>query len=387
GKAAGLKVQTISAQPGGQTNFNIRGAASTGAGNDPLIIIDGFPISGSGEPGGERYNGGPKDNVLATLNPNDIESITVFKDASATAIYGSRAGHGVIIVTTKRGKEGRVTVQYSGNVAWQTHARKPEFLNAEEFMTGLNSWDRENFLMKNKMYPYGAGAANLNGFKPSFSDQQIKDNTVDTNWYDEVTRNGFQHQHSISLNGGSKTTQYLVSMNYFDQDGAVRNSSMDRFNARVNLDQQIGKMFKAGINLTFNRNRFDNAAIGDGANENAGLLISASNFAPIIPVYDKDGKYSLNPMAAYLPNPSSLLNITDKTNMQRLLGTSFVEFKPIKDLTFKATAGIDRNYNKRSVYLPKTTLYGQKEGGKATIAQSDKNDYLFEVTGNYNVTL
>lgn len=127
GKAAGLQVVQTSAQVGGGSSFNIRGAASVGAGNDPLIIIDGFPVSSSSTLGsGNRYDAGQTDNILESINPNDIESIEVLKDASSTAIYGARAGHGVIIVTTKRGKEGKASVNYSANVSVQrmkTHSR------------------------------------------------------------------------------------------------------------------------------------------------------------------------------------------------------------------------------------------------------------------------
>lgn len=142
GKAAGLQVTQSSAQVGGGSSFRIRGAASTGAGNDPLIIIDGFPVSGGSDLGsGTRYDAGTTDNILESINPNDIESIEVLKDASSTAIYGSRAGHGVIIITTKRGKSQRLQVQYSGNVSVQNMKNAYEVLDAKEYMQQRNRYN------------------------------------------------------------------------------------------------------------------------------------------------------------------------------------------------------------------------------------------------------
>ena len=154
GKAAGLQATTISAQPGGNTEFRIRGAASPQAGNDPLIIVDGFPVSDPGSMSVGKYDEGKKDNILASINPNDIESIEVLKDASSTAIYGARAGNGVIIVTTKKGKAGKPNVKYSGSVSTQNIARNYEVLDAHDFMLQRNRYYKEKWMRDNKIGVY-----------------------------------------------------------------------------------------------------------------------------------------------------------------------------------------------------------------------------------------
>ncbi|MDR3268745.1 MAG: TonB-dependent receptor [Tannerella sp.] len=393
GKAAGLQVITTSAQPGGQTSFNVRGATSAGIGNSPLIVIDGFPVSSSEEPAsGNRYNGGPKDNTLATINPNDIESIVVLKDASATAIYGARAGHGVILVTTKRGQEGKVKIDYAGTMATQSMSNRVKLLNSSEWMSEYNRYQRERYLYDNRMGVYSKGGnsnpVDWSGFGGArYSDAQIANPEYDTDWIDAVTRKGQQQQHSLTMTGGAQNTKYLTSVSFFDQSGVLKNNDMQRFNARVNLDQQISKIFKAGLSMNVNQNSFDNVAIGSGDNEYAGILATAVQSAPVRPVKDANGAYTLNPAAAYFPNAVSLTEISDNAKLERFLTNVFVEAVPLEGLRLKATAGVDRNLNKRKTYLPKTTLYGQKTNGQASIASGERSDYLFEMTADYSKTI
>ena len=387
GKAAGLQVSAVSAQPGGGTNFRIRGAASVNASNDPLIIIDGFPISTPNEDKIKtgKYSSGTTDNILASIKPNDIESIEVLKDASSTAIYGARAGNGVIIITTKKGKTGAPTVTYSGTASVQTLANSYDMLDAKDFMIQSNRYQYEQWMKDNKIGIYGGKNESeaSSTYTPRYTDAQISNPTNDTNWFDEITRTGFQTQHNISINGGTDMTKYLISGNFFKQNGVVKNNDMERYTGRMNLEQVISKYVKVGVNLTLSRNQMNNVPLGSGQNENASIMVAAAQFNPILGIRDENGEYILNDEAAFLPNPVSLLDITDKTTKERLLATSFIEVKPIKDLTLKANLGIDRNYQKHKVYLPKTTLYGAKKDGQADIAQYDKSDYLLELTANY----
>lgn len=387
GKAAGLQVSTISAQPGGQSTFRIRGAASSDkAGNDPLIIIDGFPVSDPGSlESGNQYKDGNKDNILGSINPNDIESIEVLKDASSTAIYGARAGNGVIIVTTKRGKNGAAKVQYSGSASVQNIAKSYEMLDAPTFMQATNNYRKELWLRTNGVGIYGgkSEADIKTPFVPDYTEAQIANPAYNTNWFDEVSRMGFQTSHNLSVTGGNDNTKYLVSGSYFKQDGVIKNNAMERYSARVNLDQKLSKYVKMGINLNVSRNQYDNIPLGDGQNENSGVLVAAAQFNPTLPVRDENGDYSMNTDASFLPNPVSLLDITDKTTKERLLGNVFFEIRPIQDLMLKANFGIDRNYQKRKQYMPTTTLYGSRENGAAYIAQADNSDYLMELTATY----
>ena len=225
GKAAGLQVSAVSAQPGGGTNFRIRGAASVNASNDPLIIIDGFPISTPNEDKIKtgKYSSGTTDNILASINPNDIESIEVLKDASSTAIYGARAGNGVIIITTKKGKTGAPTVTYSGTASVQTLANSYDMLDAKDFMIQSNRYQYEQWMKDNKIGIYGGKNESeaSSTYTPRYTDAQISNPTNDTNWFDEITRTGFQTQHNISINGGTDMTKYLISGNFFKQNGVV----------------------------------------------------------------------------------------------------------------------------------------------------------------------
>lgn len=388
GKAAGLQVNTISAQPGSGSTFRIRGAASVNAGNDPLIIIDGFPVSPTDDSKIQtgKYDSGSSDNILASINPNDIESIEVLKDASSTAIYGARAGNGVIIITTKKGKTGAPKVTYSGTASVQTMAAKYEMLSAKDFMIQSNRYALEEWRRSNGIGVYGgkSEAEAATPYTPYYTDAEIANPAYDTDWFKEITRTGFQTQHNLSVNGGTEMTKYLISGNFFKQNGVVKNNDMDRYTARVNVEQKVSKYVNLGVNMTLSRNTTNNVPLGAGQNENASIMVAAAQFSPILPVRDEEGEYVLNSQAAFLPTPVSLLEITDKTVKERMLGTAYVEIKPIEELTLKGNFGIDRNYQKHSVYMPKTTLYGQKTGGQANIAQYDKSDYLMELTANYS---
>ena len=368
GQVPGLMV-TGKGAPGEAPSLQLRGSAVLNADNStaPLVLVDGVPAD---------FN---------FLNPEDIESINVLKDAASAAIYGSRAANGVLLITTKRGKEGKPKVTYSGSATVQTMATKYEMLDAQDFMIQSNRWFKEKWMYDNKVGIYGgkneseAGSA----YHPKYSDADIANPVNDTDWYDRITRTGFQTQHNISINGGTEYTKYLISGNFFNQKGIVKNNGMSRYTGRVNLDQKLSKYAKVGINLTVSRNTLDNVPLGAGQNEYASILVSAAQFSPLLSVKDENGDYSLNQQAAYIPNPVSLLEISDQTTKERFLATPFVEIKPINELTLKASFGIDRNYQRREVYMPKTTLYGEKADGRADIGQYDRSDYLLELTANY----
>jgi TonB-linked SusC/RagA family outer membrane protein len=393
GKAAGMRVTQNSAQVGGGSTFLIRGETSPsgGAGNSPLVIIDGFPVTSASNLGSDsRYsNAGKTDNLLESLNPNDIASIEILKDASSTAIYGSRAGHGVIIVTTKRGRKGQMKVNYSGNLSVQNMKNGYRMLDAKEYMTHWNKVERERHLLKYGQGIYEAYTTkhpNPPDFVPRYSDAQIA-NAKTTDYFGEVTRTGIQQSHNMSMTGGSETTQYMASINYFDQQGVIKNNNLERLTANVNIDQQISKYVKSGISLNLSRNRYDNVPLGDSEWENSGVIVSAVRFAPYVPVRDENGKYSLNPDMTQVPNPVSLLEIVDNTTKDRILGSAYIQVEPVKNLILKASLGADRKYAKRKAYLPTTTLAGASTNGDADINQEDMSDYIMDLTANYNLNI
>jgi TonB-linked SusC/RagA family outer membrane protein len=392
GKAAGLQVTQVSAQPGGGATFRIRGQTSISAGNDPLIIIDGFPISWSAKEewnSADYYNTGSTDNVLESLNPNDIESIEVLKDASSTAIYGSRAGHGVIIVTTKRGKAQKATVTYSGNVTVQQVKNNYRMLDAKGFMEFWNKANYEVYLKDNAMDVYAGyvdppvGA--VRPFTKKYSDRTIS-RAKTTDWIGEITRTGVQHSHNISMTGGSESSQYLASVNYFDQQGVLKNNGMSRFTARLNLDQRLSRFVKAGLTLNLSRNHYDDVPQG-GQSELSGVFRTAAEFNPTLPVFDADGNYTSDPARPLAANPVSMFEITDNTTKNRLMGSAYVEAEPIKGLLLKASLGADLRNAKRRMYIPTTTMRGQSDHGWANISESDNIDYLMDLTATWTKTI
>ena len=208
-----------------------------------------------------------------------------------------------------------------------------------------------------------------------------------TDWVGLVTRDGATQQHNLSVAGGSKGTKYLLSGNYYDQDGIVKNSGFKRITIRANVDQQINKFIKLGINLTASRINNSNSQLGADRYENSGVIRAALQQGPHIKAIDEDGNYPLNPQLATQPNPYSLLTITDKGRVERMLLNSFLDITPVKGLLIKLKAGIDRGLTNRWNYWPRTTLHGAALHGRASIADIDVNDYLLEGTANYTKTL
>lgn len=390
GKAAGLQVSLNNAQPGAASTFRIRGAASPNSDNSPLIIIDGFPVNPTSDSKTAvgKYDSGSSDNFLGSINPNDIESIEVLKDASSTAIYGARAGHGVILITTKKGQQGKAKVTYSGTVSVQQIAKGYEMLDSRSFMIETERFRKEKWRIDNYVSIFGgkdeASMMISNPYSPKYTEEMINTPTPTTDWLGAVTRTGFQTQHNLSVSGGTEYTRYLVSGNFFLQNGIIKNNDLNRFTLRANIDQKFNRHFSGGINLTFSRIDQNSVPSGSSHNEDAGIMVSATQSCPLLPIRNEDGSYCINPDKAFLPNPVSLLEIDNKSRRDRFLGSVYVDYKPIDDLTIKLNLGIDRNYHKRKVYLPTTTLYGQKVNGQADIAQYDQNDYLVELTANYN---
>lgn len=388
GKAAGLRVTQVSAKPGGGSTFNIRGAASTGAGNDPLFVIDGFPVTATNTlSSGNIYTEGTTDNILSSINPDDIESITVLKDAASTAIYGARAGHGVILITTKRGREHKPRVTYSGAASVQIPRTNYRVLDTRTFMDMRNRQAYEEYLKSYGLDIYeGYVAQPADGVIPEFTPVYTNDqilNAEGTDWLDEVMRTGYQQQHNVSINGGTDKTRYLASINYMNQEGIVKNNGFSRFSARVNLDQDFNKYISAGLNASYTQNSYDNVPLGDDVNEYSGVLTSAIQANPANPIYDENGDYYIDPMRSTVPNPVSLLEIQDKTVVDRIMASAFAVARPVDGLQLKILLGADRSFQKRSSYLPSTTLQGSYNNGEANISQEEQTTYLMELTAQY----
>ena len=291
GKAAGLYIRQNSAQPGGGLDILVRGAGSVNASNDPLYIVDGFPIAKLDQAsGGDAKMDPGTQGILNFLNPNDVESIEVLKDASATSIYGARAANGVVIITTKRGKEGKARISYSYNYSFQKYTDNYDLLSLQEWMIEKNNTTWEHWLWTNNVSPWGnrtleeAQANPVNGIDYSrpYQDSDIKNAGPGTDWLGLITRDGQIHEHNINLQGGSESTQYMVSFNYYNHQGIVKNSGMTRYTAKANIDQKFLNIFKAGLNLTLTRIDNDNTQLGSGKFENSGIIRSAIQMGPNI---------------------------------------------------------------------------------------------------------
>ena len=392
GKAAGLVISQNSAQPGGGLDIRVRGEGSINGSKTPLYVVDGFPITELEQPSttNERMVAGTQ-SVLNFINPADIESIEVLKDASATAIYGSRAANGVVLITTKRGKEGRTVVSYSGSYSIQQYTDNYDVYNLKEWMNAMNTATWDLWMYENNVYPYGnrtlqeAIDSPKNGvaYKLSFTDKQIAAAGEGTDWLDLITRNGSVQQHNVSVQGGSKNTNFMMSLNYYDNRGIIENSGMKRYSAKINVDQVINKYFKTGVNITASGIANDNTQLGAEEYEKSGMIRAAVQMNPNIPAQDEDGNYPVNPQLPTQPNPASLLLNTDKGLMDRILANAYVTYEPIKDLVFKFSMGMDRAHQSRKTYMPKETLFGGLSDGIATISENDSEKYLIETTGSY----
>ncbi len=393
GKVAGLQIVQNSAQPGGGLSILIRGAASINAGNDPLIVIDGFPITSFDQPdSGNRYDGGSQ-SILNSFNPNDIASIEVLKDASATSIYGARAANGVILITTKKGKTGKVQVDFSSTYSYQAYNDSYNVLNLQDWMQVRNEASWENWAFINKIAPYSdrtldeAIADPVNGipFSRFYSDDEIKNAGKGTDWLSLITRDGTITQNNLSVRGGSESTKYFLSANQYDHKGVIKNSGMKRSTLRFNLDQDLFKDYvRFGLNVTMSRIKNQNTQLGNEGYEKSGIIRSALQQSPNIAAIDEFGNYPINPDNAVEPNPYSLLTISDEGTIDRTLTNFYIDVKPFEGLTARLQWGLDYGNSSRNTYLPRTTLWGELENGKASIASQIKNDRLFDFTLNYD---
>ena len=341
GKAAGMQISQSSGAPGGRTEIRIRGASSVNAGNEPLLVIDGIPMyNSSKDPGGTSYGTFSATNALASINPNDIQSVEVLKDASATAIYGSRGSNGVLIITTKRGKTGNAQVNYNGYYGWQRPHTKLDLMDGSEHAAFLNDW---------------AEASNLP--KPFDNPQAVGQGT---DWQDLIFRQAGMTDHQVSVSGGTENTRYFISGNYFNQDGIVINSGMERYALRLNVDQQINKRLKFIQSLTFNRTINRSVPIANaGADNVRSAGERAYTASPTAPLFDDDGEYTVNWYGISKPESpvNSLLTTRNRLEGDNLLGNLGLEYTIAEGLSVKSTVGVNLMNRANEEYYPGATTY------------------------------
>lgn len=362
GAAAGVQVTQTSGQPGGGVSIRIRGGSSIQGGNEPLYVIDGFPVYNNPTTSGVLR--GPSVNPLADLNPSDIESISILKDASATAIYGSRGANGVVIVKTKKGRQGRSNISYQGSWGQQAVRKIIPVLKAKDFAVLRNDALYDAYPAKGK-YQY-------------LSQNSIDKLGAGTDWQRAAFRTAATQSHDLSVSGGSAKIQYFLSGNYFDQEGVIRNTDFRRLSFRSNIEAQPIDRLKIGANISASQSTANVAPVG--------LISSLLIMPPTATIYEPDGAYTLrNPFENIFANPIATMNEeTNKSISNRLFGTAYGEFTIWDNLSVKILFGVDNSYNTEKNYIPATIYEGSGTNGQAGLGSSNSYSWLNENTLSYN---
>lgn len=367
GRAAGVQVYQKSGEPGSAMSVKIRGISSITAGNDPLYVIDGIPVN-DGAPisgnGASFVNNPNPRNTLNSLNPNDIESIEILKDASATAIYGARGANGVVMITTKKGQEGKMRISYSSNYGIQEVARTPQMLTGEQYRDVLNA-----------IIDAGGGVRT----------ERVADNVENTDWQKTLQQRGSNQSHDLAFSGGNNTTKYYLSMGYFNQKGVLLNSGLDRYALRLNLENRIANKYAVGINLNTSYIKDIYNAVGLGVNEGGSAQYAAMFYDPTVPVYAADGSFNRSTfIGTTMDNPLAIIKGQQaNSDSYRTFGNIFGEYYLTSDLSVRAKLGGDINSSQRNVWIDPISLQGIQNGGVATIISGNRSYYMGEATLNY----
>ncbi len=345
GRAAGVTAVQTSGAPGSSSSIRVRGTATINANAEPLYVIDGVIVQGGGSSGadfglGDALGNGSVSTIspLSTIDPADIVSMEILKDASATAIYGAQGANGVVLITTKHGKAGEAKFSYNGMVAMNRQTKRLDMMNLREFGTFYNNLVSQGETQANAYY----------------SDPMMLGKG--TNWQDAVFRTAIQHSHQISAQGGTDKIQYYVSGSYMSQEGTIIGSKFDRFSVRTNLDAQLNSWLKLGLNATFS-NTNDNLKLADS---DEGIINYSLTTIPSIPIYNVDGSYSSISQEGYTnPNPVALALMDEiLLNRKKLTGNIFFEINPnfLKDIVWHAELGYDISSSKGEQWEPTVDL-------------------------------
>ena len=339
GRAAGVSAVSTSGAPGSSSSIRVRGQATINSNAEPLYVIDGVIVQGGGASGadfglGDALGNGSVSTIspLSTINPADIVSMEILKDASATAIYGAQGANGVILITTKRGKAGEAKFTYDGMLAVQRQTKRLDMMNLREFANYYNEFVQ-------------VGELDVNGY---YADPSILGKG--TNWQDAVFQTALQHQHQVSAEGGTEKIKYYVSASYMDQDGTLIGSNFNRYSFRVNLDSQLKSWLKLGLSATYSSTDED-LKLADGEQ---GIINYSLKTVPDIPIYDIDGNYATIVREGYTnPNPIAMAMMDQVLlNRQKLTGNIFFEVTPIKNLVWHAELGYDISASRGERYKP-----------------------------------
>lgn len=363
GRAAGVTSVQTSGAPGSSSSIRVRGQATINANAEPLYVIDGVIVQGGGNSGsdfglGDALGNGKVSTIspLSTINPADIVSMEILKDASATAIYGAQGANGVVLITTKHGRAGDAKFTYEGMFAVSQQTKRLDMMNLREYAEFYNS-----LLEIGEVYDV----------KPEYADPSLLG--AGTNWQDEVFRTAIQHQHQISAQGGSEKVQYYVSGSYMNQEGTLIGSEFTRFSVRTNLDAQLKDWLKLGLNATF-ANTEDELKLADGGE---GIIFYSLTTLPDIPVYDVNGNYSATVREGYTnPNPIALAMYDDiNLKRQKLTGNIFADLTPINHFVWRTELGFDISTSDAERYKPIVNLGGWQRPTNSMSYQKNGNKF------------
>ncbi|MFC4870413.1 SusC/RagA family TonB-linked outer membrane protein [Negadavirga shengliensis] len=368
GRAAGVQVTQTSGMPGAVASIRIRGSSSLQGGNEPLYVIDGFPVysgEGYGQTGGNARVSG-----LSAINPADIESIEILKDASATAIYGARAANGVVLITTKSGKEGRDQISFDAYYGVQQTVRNIDVMNAYDYA-----------LLVNEAYQN-------DGLQPVYDAAKIAElqaNPTGTDWQREIFQSAPIQNYQLTFSGGDNKTNYSISGNYFNQEGVIINSGFKRYSGRVNLNRNIKENLRAGVNLN-SSHTYSNAVPTDAGGQN-GVVTGAMKFNPVLPIYSDEslGRYTqVNSPGIIYPNPvATAREQVRESTMLRILGNMYAQWEFIPNLTAKVSVGTDMVNTKMDMYIP-SKVFESAGVARAGITGAFTTNWLNENTLTWN---
>lgn len=358
GRAAGVQVTQNSGSPGGGISVSIRGINSLN-GNEPLYVIDGVAISG---------NNDSNSSVLSSINPADIISMEILKDASATAIYGSRASNGVVLITTRQGEAGKTKISYEGYYALQQLPTKLEALSLPEYAAYQN-----------------LRAATIGfGEREEFEDPSLLG--PGTDWQDEIFRTASMHNHQINISGGSQNMKYSLSGGYLQQDGIVYGSDFERFSFRVNMDNDINKWLTTGLRASVARTKQTNCV--DNRVDSSGAIYNALNQLPEVPARNPDGSFGMqseNIYGAYYSNPlSDLIQNENYSRSTQVYVNAFADVKLWKGLVFRTEYAANFNYNTDYRFTPSYDYEHFKQQSSASRSASNGSNWTLKTYFTYN---
>ncbi len=369
GQAPGVQVTAPSGAPGAGINVRIRGNSTVSLNASPLYVIDGIPILPTYDQ--ELAVGNQRPNPLNALNPNDIEDITVLKDGAGAAIYGVRASNGVVVITTKKGKVGIAQVGFSAYYGQQKLRKKIDVLNARQFAEYFNDAQTNAGL--------APGYPNLNSLP------------ADTDWQDQIYRKAALQSYQLNVSGGTDKTRYYISGGYFKQDGISLNSGFDRYNFKINLEQQLSTRFRAGTTLNLSRTMTNGSVRSEKGIGNSGTVLGALAQAPTVPVRKADGTYGTNPFQNFDNPVGNLLETSNKANIYQVIGNVYGELDILKNLALRSSVGIDFRTQLENEFItrdyPGTSTSQPETRGSARTSTNQQVIWLQENTLTYNPSL